>query len=73
MGPGRVLPRARARCTRKYDVRESGQEGQRGEVRNLGKPVGLAQRYFEDGADEVVFLNITSFREVGCSTMQNCC
>ncbi len=40
-----------------YDVRESG------EVRNLGKPVALAQRYFEEGADEITFLNITGFRD----------
>lgn len=40
-----------------YDVRE------RGEVRNLGKPVELAQRYFEEGADEIAFLNITAFRD----------
>lgn len=40
-----------------YDVREKG-----GEVRNLGKPVELAKRYFREGADEVCFLNITSFR-----------
>ncbi|EXJ16633.1 imidazole glycerol phosphate synthase HisHF [Imhoffiella purpurea] len=40
-----------------YDVREAG------EVRNLGKPVELAQRYYEDGADEVTFLNITAFRD----------
>jgi hypothetical protein len=33
-------------------------------VRNLGKPVALAQRYYFEGADEVVFLNITSFRQV---------
>lgn len=49
-----------------YDVRESGggDEGtERGGVRNLGKPVQLAQRYYEEGADEVVFLNITSFRQ----------
>jgi len=39
-----------------YDVRESG------EVRNLGKPVELAQRYYKEGADEVTFLNITAFR-----------
>lgn len=32
------------------------------EVRNLGKPVDLAKRYFAEGADEVTFLNITSFR-----------
>ncbi|MDX9896943.1 MAG: imidazole glycerol phosphate synthase subunit HisH, partial [Desulfofustis sp.] len=36
-----------------YDVREAGQ------VRNLGKPVELARRYFEEGADEITFLNIT--------------
>jgi glutamine amidotransferase/cyclase len=40
-----------------YDVRESG------EVRNLGKPVDLAHRYYEEGADEIVFLNITAFRD----------
>jgi len=40
-----------------YDVRE------RGEVRNLGKPVDLARRYFEEGADEITFLNITGFRD----------
>jgi glutamine amidotransferase/cyclase len=40
-----------------YDVRD------RGEVRNLGKPVELAQRYFEEGADEITFLNITAFRD----------
>jgi glutamine amidotransferase/cyclase len=41
----------------RYDVRE------RGRVRNLGKPVELARRYFEEGADEIVFLNITGFRD----------
>ncbi|MCG6930039.1 MAG: imidazole glycerol phosphate synthase subunit HisF [Desulfofustis sp.] len=40
-----------------YDVREAG------EVRNLGKPVDLAHRYFCEGADEVTFLNITGFRD----------
>jgi glutamine amidotransferase/cyclase len=40
-----------------YDVREAG------EVRNLGKPVDLARRYYEEGADEVTFLNITAFRD----------
>jgi len=40
-----------------YDVR------QEGEVRNLGKPVELARRYYEEGADEVTFLNITGFRD----------
>ena len=43
-----------------YDVREK--EG--GSVRNLGKPVELAARYYEEGADEIVFLNITAFRDV---------
>ena len=42
-----------------YDVREKGGDK---EVRNLGKPVDLARRYFEGGADEVTFLNITGFR-----------
>ena len=42
-----------------YDVREkSGNSA----VRNLGKPVEIARRYYEQGADEVTFLNITSFR-----------
>jgi glutamine amidotransferase/cyclase len=35
----------------------------RGDVRNLGKPVALCKRYYDEGADEVAFLNITSFRE----------
>ena len=49
-----------------YDVRENHKEGAaegRGGVRNLGKPVALAARYYEEGADEIAFLNITSFRE----------
>lgn len=33
------------------------------QVRNLGKPVELAEQYFIDGADEVTFLNITGFRD----------
>ena len=32
-------------------------------MRNLGAPVDLAGRYFEEGADEVTFLNITGFRD----------
>jgi glutamine amidotransferase/cyclase len=40
-----------------YDVRENGA------VRNLGKPVELARRYYEEGADEITFLNITGFRD----------
>ncbi len=40
-----------------YDVREEGN------VRNLGKPVALAKKYYEQGADEITFLNITGFRD----------
>lgn len=40
-----------------YDVRSNGL------VRNLGKPVELAKRYYEEGADEITFLNITGFRD----------
>jgi glutamine amidotransferase/cyclase len=40
-----------------YDVRD------RGQVRNLGRPVELARRYYQDGADEITFLNITGFRD----------
>ncbi len=40
-----------------YDVREDGA------VRNLGKPVELAQRYYHEGSDEITFLNITGFRD----------
>ncbi|KAA1076165.1 Histidine biosynthesis bifunctional protein hisB [Puccinia graminis f. sp. tritici] len=50
-----------------YDVREAngselGDVSTKGEVRNLGKPVELARRYYDEGADEITFLNITSFR-----------
>ncbi|KAF2670933.1 glutamine amidotransferase:cyclase [Microthyrium microscopicum] len=46
-----------------YDVREkSDSVSAGGQVRNLGKPVEMAQKYYEQGADEVTFLNITSFR-----------
>jgi len=41
----------------RYDVRE------KGDVRNLGMPVDLARRYYEEGADEITFLNITGFRD----------
>lgn len=47
-----------------YDVRQSSDPDHRGPVRNLGKPVQLARRYYDDGADEIVFLNITSFRNL---------
>ena len=43
-----------------YDVRDKSSDRN---VRNLGKPVDLATRYYKDGADEVTFLNITSFRD----------
>lgn len=43
-----------------YDVREKTAGSQ---VRNLGKPVDMARRYYSQGADEVTFLNITSFRD----------
>ncbi len=39
-----------------YDVRAEGA------VRDLGKPVDLARSYYEQGADEITFLNITAFR-----------
>ncbi|CAK4032199.1 Imidazole glycerol phosphate synthase hisHF [Lecanosticta acicola] len=42
-----------------YDVREKSDKS----IRNLGKPVQKAQQYYEQGADEVTFLNITSFRD----------
>ncbi|KAI6153643.1 hypothetical protein BKA82DRAFT_997268 [Pisolithus tinctorius] len=50
-----------------YDVREkaapnSSAVDAAGAVRNLGKPVALASKYFESGADELCLLNITSFR-----------
>jgi glutamine amidotransferase/cyclase len=51
-----------------YDVRESvspsGATAVRtaGAVRNLGKPVALADKYYTSGADELCLLNITSFR-----------
>ncbi|RPD55829.1 imidazole glycerol phosphate synthase HisHF [Lentinus tigrinus ALCF2SS1-6] len=56
-----------------YDVRErvdssdtAGVEGIQartaGAVRNLGKPVALAERYYVEGADELCLMNITSFR-----------
>lgn len=40
-----------------YDVREDG------DVRNLGLPIELAREYYQQGADEVTFLNITAFRD----------
>lgn len=50
-----------------YDVREKRDSATAtaetaGAVRNLGKPVSLAARYYTSGADELCLLNITSFR-----------
>ena len=45
-----------------YDVREKSTTTSGGQVRNLGKPVEMARKYYEQGSDEVTFLNITSFR-----------
>ena len=47
-----------------YDVRENGN------VRNLGKPVELAERYYREGADEITFLNITGFRDFPLKTFR---
>ncbi len=49
-----------------YDVRE------KGHVRNLGKPVELASRYFQEGADEIAFLNITGFRDFPLEDLPMC-
>lgn len=48
----------------KYDVREKQDDASssKGQVRNLGKPVELCARYYEQQADEVALLNITAFR-----------
>jgi imidazole glycerol-phosphate synthase len=46
-----------------YDVREKSVSVETaGAVRNLGKPVTLAEDYYYAGADELCLLNITSFR-----------
>ncbi|HQH42321.1 MAG TPA: imidazole glycerol phosphate synthase subunit HisF [Syntrophorhabdaceae bacterium] len=41
-----------------YDVRDTKTK----EVRNLGKPSKLAEKYYNEGADEIAFLNITGYR-----------
>lgn len=46
-----------------YDVRDRQGATGKSMVRNLGKPVALAKAYYEQGADEIIFLNITSFRD----------
>lgn len=50
-----------------YNVREQQSSSSKisensNQVRNLGKPVELATKYYNQGADEITFLNITSFR-----------
>ncbi len=40
-----------------YDVREEGT------VRDLGNPVEMAKDYYDQGIDEITFLNITGFRD----------
>lgn len=50
-----------------YDVREKVSSSDAavrtaGAVRNLGKPVAHADKYYTSGADELCLLNITSFR-----------
>ncbi|KAL9611969.1 MAG: hypothetical protein Q9167_003409 [Letrouitia subvulpina] len=45
-----------------YDVRDRTEHTSRGSVRNLGKPVEMARKYYDQSADEITFLNITSFR-----------
>lgn len=46
-----------------YEVREQGA------VRNLGKPVELAGEYYQQGADEIAFLNITAYRDLPLKDM----
>ena len=45
-----------------YDVREKSNAATSGNVRNFGKPIDMARKYYEQGSDEITFLNITSFR-----------
>ena len=53
-----------------HKLTSSGSEpGAASQVRNLGAPVDLAQRYFAEGADEVTFLNITGFRDFPLSDL----
>jgi glutamine amidotransferase/cyclase len=52
-----------------YDVREKDSTSTGGQVRNLGKPVDMARKYYTQGADEITFLNITSFRNCPVSDL----
>lgn len=45
-----------------YEVRDKSANTAQGQVRNLGKPVQMARKYYEQGADEIIFLNVISFR-----------
>ncbi|KAK4690506.1 imidazole glycerol-phosphate synthase, partial [Lecanoromycetidae sp. Uapishka_2] len=44
------------------DIKDADGDGTGGQVRNLGKPIDMARKYYEHGSDEITFLNITSFR-----------
>lgn len=41
-----------------YNVRS----GEDNKVRNMGDPVQMALKYYQDGADEITFLNITGYK-----------
>lgn len=43
-------------CGTELNVRAGHLQDGDGDVRNLGKPVELAERYYHEGADEVTFL-----------------
>ncbi|WEW55608.1 Histidine biosynthesis bifunctional protein hisB [Emydomyces testavorans] len=53
----------------KYDVRQIDKGDGRRKVRNLGTPIDMARKYYRQGADEIVFLNITSFRNCPLADM----
>jgi len=69
-GPGATPRRAGvARAAGPSAPLPSSRTARRAQVRNLGQPVELAQRYFAEGADEVTFLNITGFRDFPLSDL----
>jgi imidazole glycerol phosphate synthase subunit HisF len=41
------------------------------QVRALGDPEDMAARYYDEGADEIAFLNITAFRLVVVVTVRH--
>lgn len=53
-----------AEGTPKGEAADAGAGAAARPVRNLGKPVDLTDRYYVEGADEVVCLNITAFRSM---------